>query len=207
MVSEAEAQLGLTQRASRPYGLRAPNRSDQKQQTSITYSQCLPVHYIFVGNEAPPPCIVTMAELQLQDLALDREFLNPHFASWRLRDFAGASRLEASTPGPVARLKSSALDYLHTRAFALRNHLLHSAGRLFLVTQQHGAGHEATGGRGGGGGSAAGPGGGDGSRLTGQLDVYEVTAGQPTDEDMGLRTLHVAGAPTDLGTTEHNVAC
>ena len=68
-----------------------------------------------------------------QDLTLDRGLQNDKFQSWRLSPtICLAARHALALPGPVVAVKSEAIDYLHTRASVLRNHLLEAqGGRLF----------------------------------------------------------------------------
>ena len=68
-----------------------------------------------------------------QDLTLDRGLQNDKFQSWRLSPTnCLAARHALALPGPVVAVKSEAIDYLHTRASVLRNHLLEvHGGRLF----------------------------------------------------------------------------
>lgn len=68
-----------------------------------------------------------------QDLALDRSLQNDKFQSWRLSPTnCLTARHALALPGPVVAVKSEAIDYLHTRASVLRNHLLEAhGGRLF----------------------------------------------------------------------------
>lgn len=67
-------------------------------------------------------------------LALDRSLQNSQFSSWRLgRQFLGAQQA-LPLPAPVHVAPSDTVDYLHTRASVLRNHVVHSEGRCFLFT-------------------------------------------------------------------------
>ncbi|KAG1663161.1 hypothetical protein FOA52_006058 [Chlamydomonas sp. UWO 241] len=73
---------------------------------------------------APPPIKV--------DLALDRGLQDAEFQSWRLGKSSGAERSTVVLPGAgVATASNEAIDYVHTRAALMRNHLAQSGGRLF----------------------------------------------------------------------------
>lgn len=110
------------------------------------------------------------------ELQLDPDLLNPNFNSWRLAATSAPSssqgddngRVEAPTAGPVAEVRSSDLDYLHTRASVLRNHILQSAGRLFFATRSRE------------GGAA--------------YDLFEL-ADDPSLPHPSLRMVHAAGEP------------
>ncbi len=65
----------------------------------------------------------------MADLKLDRSLQNSVFQSWRLAPSSSLkSRQSLILPGPVVAVKNTAVDYLHTRATALHNHLVQHAG-------------------------------------------------------------------------------
>ena len=67
------------------------------------------------------------------DLVLDRSFQNAIFENWKLGDSSFLQSFRAAgLPGGVAVVENAATDYVHTRASVLRNHLIHSQGRLFI---------------------------------------------------------------------------
>eukprot|EP00775_Hariotina_reticulata_P001246 gene1246-1586_t len=66
-------------------------------------------------------------------LTLDRSLRNATFESWKIgRDFVGR-RYCLNLPDDVYFGASESVDFQHTRASALHNHLLQSLGRLFVV--------------------------------------------------------------------------
>ncbi|KIY97224.1 hypothetical protein MNEG_10739 [Monoraphidium neglectum] len=67
-------------------------------------------------------------------LSIDGKLRNRVFDSWRLGHDPGPLRAAAPLPAPVRLAASDAVDYLHTRAAALRNHLVQSAGRFYVLT-------------------------------------------------------------------------
>lgn len=75
-------------------------------------------------------------ELPAEELMLNRQLQNSAFQSWRLKHGSVRSRSDIDLPLPVATVKSDAVDYLHTRARVLHNHLLESRGRLFCFLGQ-----------------------------------------------------------------------
>ena len=69
------------------------------------------------------------------DVSLDRELQNSVFESWKLGSSSFLLSSDAAElPEPTAVVDNTAVDYLHTRAAVLRNHLIHSKGRLFAFT-------------------------------------------------------------------------
>lgn len=67
-------------------------------------------------------------------LQLDRRLQNHAFESWKTgRNFV-ASRSSSELPGSVFQGAADAVDFAHTRAALLCNHLFCSQGRLFTVT-------------------------------------------------------------------------
>lgn len=73
-------------------------------------------------------------------LSLDRRLQNAAFESWRLGTNFVAGRTAVALPGPLFQGAGEALDYAHTRAAVLHNHLLASDGRLLLITAAGGPG-------------------------------------------------------------------
>jgi hypothetical protein len=69
---------------------------------------------------------------QALELKLDRSLQNEAFQSWKLSTGSLASRKQIDLPGAVAASRSDAIDYVHTRAAVLRNHLISSGGRYFI---------------------------------------------------------------------------
>lgn len=68
-------------------------------------------------------------------LPLNRRLQNARFDSWKIgKDFV-QSRSSIDLPGVVFEGASDAVDFLHTRAAVLRNHLIESQGRLFIATR------------------------------------------------------------------------
>lgn len=67
-------------------------------------------------------------------LELNRRLQNHAFESWKLGGDFVASRESAQLPGQVFLGAGEALDFMHTRASVLRNHLLQSQLRNFVVT-------------------------------------------------------------------------
>ncbi len=70
-------------------------------------------------------------------LVIDRELQNNSFASWRLGHDFVRFRHAIDLAGRTTLVESDAVDYLHTRAISLHNHLLASEGRLFLSLHDH----------------------------------------------------------------------
>eukprot|EP00798_Chlamydomonas_sp_ICE-L_P017838 gene17838-24222_t len=73
-----------------------------------------------------------------QDVQLSRGMQNSAFESWRLVGSSSfvESRSEVELGTLVRTTDNTSIDYLHTRAAVLRNHLLHSHGRLFTFASQ-----------------------------------------------------------------------
>jgi hypothetical protein len=67
-------------------------------------------------------------------LQLNRRLQNHAFESWKIGSSFVADRTEAALPGPVFQGAGDAVDFVHTKASALNNHLLCSRRRLFVVT-------------------------------------------------------------------------
>jgi len=69
----------------------------------------------------------------MASITLDRRFNNVSFESWKIgRDFVGG-RHSLNLPASVYFGASDSLDFQHTRASALHNHLIESLGRFFVV--------------------------------------------------------------------------
>ena len=79
-----------------------------------------------------------MALSKKQDLKLDRKLQNEAFQSWRLAPCSSRidiTRHELDLPGKgIMAVKNEAVDFLHTRASLLRNHIIESQGRRFCFT-------------------------------------------------------------------------
>jgi hypothetical protein len=67
-------------------------------------------------------------------LSLNRRLQNPLFESWKLGSDFVQSRSCLQLQGQVYQGASDAVDFLHTKAAVLRNHLIESQGRLFVAT-------------------------------------------------------------------------
>lgn len=67
-------------------------------------------------------------------LQLDRRLQNHAFESWKIGSNFVASRSSAQLPGSIFQGAADAVDFAHTRASLLCNHLFSSQGRLFTVT-------------------------------------------------------------------------
>jgi hypothetical protein len=67
-------------------------------------------------------------------LSLNRRLQNPLFESWKLGSDYIQKRHELQLPGQVYQGAGDAVDFLHTKASVLRNHLIESQGRLFVAT-------------------------------------------------------------------------
>jgi hypothetical protein len=67
-------------------------------------------------------------------LSLNRRLQNPLFESWKLGSDFVRSRSCLQLQGQVYQGASDAVDFLHTKAAVLRNHLIESQGRLFVAT-------------------------------------------------------------------------
>lgn len=70
------------------------------------------------------------------DLRIDRALQNLNFSNWRLGYGIVKSKNEVALPGTVAATDCGEVDYLHTRASVLRNHLVQSQDRLFVFSKQ-----------------------------------------------------------------------
>lgn len=77
--------------------------------------------------------------MEVKELSLNRDYMHTQFTSWRLQPLAKVTRHYLSTTGHASGVVSTALDFLHTRASVLRNHLLLSEGRVFVFTQPQNA--------------------------------------------------------------------
>lgn len=66
-------------------------------------------------------------------LQLNRQLQNHAFESWKIGSNFVAGKYECMLPGPVYQGASEAVDFVHTRASLLCNHLVLSQGRLFVV--------------------------------------------------------------------------
>lgn len=71
----------------------------------------------------------------MASLQLDRNLQNASFESWKIGSNFIRSRSVINLPASIYAGASDAVDYLHTRASVLRNHLVESQGRLFLATR------------------------------------------------------------------------
>lgn len=71
----------------------------------------------------------------MASLQLNRNFQNANFESWKIGSDFVNSRDVLELPDRIFGGASEAVDYLHTRASALRNHLVESQGRLFVATR------------------------------------------------------------------------
>ncbi|WIA32717.1 hypothetical protein OEZ86_005903 [Tetradesmus obliquus] len=71
-------------------------------------------------------------------LSLNRKLQNPQFESWKLGSDFVKNRVCLHLPGQVYQGAGDAVDFLHTKASVLRNHLIESQGRLFVATSNHG---------------------------------------------------------------------
>jgi hypothetical protein len=69
-------------------------------------------------------------------LQLNRQLQNHAFESWKIGSNFVAERHECVLPGPVYQGAGEAVDFVHTRASLLCNHLFSSQGRLFVVTSK-----------------------------------------------------------------------
>ncbi|GIL86925.1 hypothetical protein Vretimale_15539 [Volvox reticuliferus] len=69
------------------------------------------------------------------ELKLERDLMHTQFSSWRLQRLATVNRYQLCATGHASGIATTALDFLHTRASVLRNHLLLSESRLFIFTQ------------------------------------------------------------------------
>lgn len=69
------------------------------------------------------------------ELNLNRNFMHTQFSSWRLQQLATVKCCQLCATGHASGVATTALDFLHTHASVLRNHLLLSEGRLFVFTQ------------------------------------------------------------------------
>ena len=67
-------------------------------------------------------------------LSLNRKLQNSHFESWKRGSDFVESRSCLQLPGQVYQGAGDAVDFLHTKASVLRNHLIESHGRLFVAT-------------------------------------------------------------------------
>ena len=72
--------------------------------------------------------------------AINGQLRNRVFESWRLSHDPGPQRSAAPLPAPVRTAAEDAVDYLHMRAAALRNHLIQSGGRLYVLAGGAGPG-------------------------------------------------------------------
>lgn len=70
----------------------------------------------------------------MTSLQLNRNFQNADFHSWKIGSDFVAGREVYELPANVFEGASDAVDYLHTRASLLRNHLIESQGRHFVIT-------------------------------------------------------------------------
>lgn len=73
---------------------------------------------------------------QSTPLQLNRQLQNHAFESWKIGSSFVASRSSANLPGSVFQGAADAVDFAHTRASLLCNHLFSSQGRLFTVTEE-----------------------------------------------------------------------
>uniref|UniRef100_A0A383V828 Uncharacterized protein n=1 Tax=Tetradesmus obliquus TaxID=3088 RepID=A0A383V828_TETOB len=71
-------------------------------------------------------------------LSLNRKLQNPQFESWKLGSDFAKKRVCLHLPGLVYQGAGDAVDFLHTKASVLRNHLIESQGHLFVATSNHG---------------------------------------------------------------------
>jgi hypothetical protein len=69
-------------------------------------------------------------------LQLNRQLQNLAFESWKIGSSFVANRSFATLPGSVFQGAADAVDFAHTRASLLCNHLFSSQGRLFAVTAE-----------------------------------------------------------------------
>jgi hypothetical protein len=67
-------------------------------------------------------------------LSLNRKLQNSLFESWKLGSDFVQSRSCLQLPGQVYQGAGDAVDFLHTKASVLRNHLIESQGRRFVAT-------------------------------------------------------------------------
>lgn len=66
-------------------------------------------------------------------LQLNRQLQNHAFESWKTGSNFVAEKQACILPGPVYQGAGEAVDFVHTRASLLCNHLAYSQGRLLLV--------------------------------------------------------------------------
>ncbi|KXZ56884.1 hypothetical protein GPECTOR_1g798 [Gonium pectorale] len=111
------------------------------------------------------------------ELKLDRDKMHTLFSSWRLQPFATVSRHQISVTGRASGVESTALDFLHTRASVMRNHLLQTEGRLFVFTQ---------------------------TQDSGRYHLYELLPTPASDE--GVLARQVAALTEDAGEEQHGGA-
>lgn len=69
----------------------------------------------------------------MASLQLNRGFQNANFESWKIGSDFIHYKTSLDLAAKVYGGASEAVDYLHTRASALRNHLIESQGRVFLM--------------------------------------------------------------------------
>ncbi|KAJ9510463.1 hypothetical protein QJQ45_015923 [Haematococcus lacustris] len=83
-------------------------------------------------------CAIALMSGPKAELRVDRSLQNNQFSSWRLgRDFLAGHQRSYELPGRVcACAPNDTVDYLHTRASVLHNHLMMSNDRLFCVVQE-----------------------------------------------------------------------
>lgn len=75
-------------------------------------------------------------------LVVDRSLQNNHFSNWRLGAQFVKHKAQLQLPGPVATPgDQDAVDYIHTRASVLHNHLLESRGQLFVCCAEPAPSH------------------------------------------------------------------
>ena len=69
-------------------------------------------------------------------LQLNRRLQNHAFESWKIGSSFVSSRSSLNLEGPVFLGAADAVDFVHTRAALLCNHIFCSQGRLFVVSER-----------------------------------------------------------------------
>eukprot|EP00879_Flechtneria_rotunda_P021855 GHRR01023046.1.p1 GENE.GHRR01023046.1~~GHRR01023046.1.p1 ORF type:complete len:223 (+),score=73.02 GHRR01023046.1:95-763(+) len=76
----------------------------------------------------------------MASIPLNRKLQNHAFESWQIGSSFVKSRHTIKLSAPVYLGAGEAVDFQHTRAAALRNHLIHSLGRHFVVVNHDNGG-------------------------------------------------------------------
>lgn len=94
-----------------------------------------------ICNAAPLSPRPTVPEQRAgMSFSINGQLRNRVFDSWKLSHDAGPQRAAAALPAPVRQAAGDAVDYLHMRAAALRNHLIQAGGRLYVLAGPAGSG-------------------------------------------------------------------